>query len=286
MTTDIRDCNRLVHDQIAALNFIRQAGTRVFRQHANQGLRSHVIEVLPAEAVRNERRGIVRDGIRWFPRARPLRMLRIFRTRFRGRELAEREARKIKTMSRYLAPSQFAASEEFLVEYHRQGQREILLCGLQQYVEGQPLDPWSDVGLTPLVARLKTGPAPAALPSPELEAALRRHLAAFVQCVRRMIAEADNIPDLAGNRNLLLTPEGRVVLVDINNVAAVSRGDAIPLDDKGYPAVDKSVEALFRIETHLLNRPPRAGDPLFDHFLNPGRVKAAALLEQQFHGRL
>jgi hypothetical protein len=283
MTVDIRDEGRLSHERIAGLNFIRRTASRVFRQHASQGLRSHVIEVLEREAVSREQVGELRDGVRWFPRACPLRMLRIFRTRFDSRRQAEAEAGKLKTMSRYLLPSQFAASEEFLVEYRCGTRRDILLCGLQQYIQGQPLDPWTDVGLDALVARLSAGGSPVS--ASELRAALERNLAELVRRVRRMVAEAGVIPDLAGNQNLLVTPEGRVVLVDINNMAAVAGGDTVPVDDKGYPAVDKSIEALHRIETHLLGRPAASNDPLLSPFLAPRRRQAVAAIERAFHER-
>jgi len=83
------------------------------------------------------------EGITWFPRVKPLRMLRIFRTRFGSLADAEAEVRRVKAIETYLVPDHLARSEEFLVDYVTGGQRETLLCGLQEFVEGEILEPWS-----------------------------------------------------------------------------------------------------------------------------------------------
>ncbi|EFK09225.1 conserved domain protein [delta proteobacterium NaphS2] len=40
-------------------------------------------------------------------------------------------------------PEYMANSNEFLVDYRIHGQYETLLCGLQEYVEDEILDPWA-----------------------------------------------------------------------------------------------------------------------------------------------
>jgi hypothetical protein len=73
LETDVRDIPNLSSRDISNLNFIRDPGRYVFRRHYRQGLRSHVMEVLHPDDVVREKKGIVTDGIRWFPRANPCR---------------------------------------------------------------------------------------------------------------------------------------------------------------------------------------------------------------------
>jgi hypothetical protein len=142
MTEDIRDKPFLLHHDVTGLNFVGGAEGYVFRRHFRTGLRSHIMEVLKAEEVRREREGVFVSGVRWFPRAKPLRMLRIFRTKFRGLGDAWEEIQRVKIIGTYLGPAHLALSEEFLVDYALSGTRHLLLCGLQSYVEGEILDPW------------------------------------------------------------------------------------------------------------------------------------------------
>ena len=79
---DIRQRSWVTHAEVAALNFIRAPADYRFRQHYRQGLRSVVVEVLRAADLAAETEGRRIDGIRRFPRAVPVRMLRIFRTGF------------------------------------------------------------------------------------------------------------------------------------------------------------------------------------------------------------
>jgi hypothetical protein len=143
MPEDIRDKPYLNHKDILGLNFIRDPGIYYYRRHYRAGLRSHIMQVLNPENVENETKGIIIDGVKWYPRADPLKMLRIFRTRFKTLKEAEEELKRVKIIETYLAPDNLAMSEEFLVDYVMHGKREILLCGLQEYVEGEVLVPWS-----------------------------------------------------------------------------------------------------------------------------------------------
>ena len=145
MTEDIREKASLDHEAIVSLNFIRDSRIYVFRRHYRQGLRSHIMEVLKSADVVKERTGIEIDGIKRFPRAKPARMLRIFRTKFKRLEEAIEEIGTVKMIEKYLGPSHIAASNEFLVDYLVRERRDILLCGLQDYVEGEVLDPWGSI---------------------------------------------------------------------------------------------------------------------------------------------
>jgi len=102
MTTDIRDKPSLRHDDIMELNFIRSPGGYFYRRHYRAGLRSHIMEVLKREDWEQEEKGVIRDKLMWFPRAKPLKMLRLFRTRFNNRDDAEEELRRVKVILSYL----------------------------------------------------------------------------------------------------------------------------------------------------------------------------------------
>ncbi len=91
------------------------------------------------------------------------------------------------------------------------------------------------------------------------------------------------IPDLAGVGNLIMTPLGIVKLVDINNISRLSMDHHIPIDDKGYPVSDKSIQALFQIETKILGRPEDPVDSLYCFFLDPRRMADVRQLETAFH---
>jgi len=104
----------------------------------------------------------------------------------------------------------------------------------------------------------------------------------LIRRLRTMIIEANYIPDLSGFGNLILTPSGNIKLVDINNICPVSFGDDIPLDDKGYPACDKSIEVLAILEQKLLRRPLDMKDAIYRIFLDPGRMRKVNVLEKKF----
>lgn len=284
---DLRDKPKLTHQDVMALNFIGNRGGYVFRRHFRTGLRSHIMEVLDPAEVRKEKEGVLLDGVRCFPRARPLKMLRIFRTRFRDLEEAEGELSTVQIVNAYLAPAYVARSEEFLVDLEWQERRELLLCGLQEYVEGEILDPWrslEDGYLGMLFERMAVGQRQESESlAREWIQGVREKAGDLVQRLKRMILDANTIPDLAGAGNLILAPTGHLKLVDINNISRVPFDSTIRLDDRGYPVCDKSVEALSVLEKKLAKRCTLPEDPIYRIFLNPRRLMEVKALEQQFH---
>jgi hypothetical protein len=290
VNSDIRDKLRLNHSDILELNFIRSPGRFVFRRHYRAGLRSHVMGVLRPEDVKREKEGIERDGVKWFPKAKPLKMLRVFRTRFDRLEDATQELKRVKMVEKYLAPEYMAMSNEFLVDYHVHGKYETLLCGLQEYVEGEILDPWElldQQSLWALFCRMTVheehGSRSKQDQIEKWAGTVRSKAGRALAQIRKMIREAYLIPDLAGVGNLVLTPSGGIKLVDINNISEVSREADISCDGKGYPVCDKSVEALSLLEQKLLGRSLDKTDPVYGVFLDAGRMKEVQVLEKVFH---
>jgi hypothetical protein len=281
MAEDIRDKPHLDHDEILALNFIRSPGYYLFREHYYTGLRSHIMEVLDPADVERQTKGVFIDGLRWYPRAEPLKMLRIFRIRFNDLGDAEEEIRKVKMIQEYLAPDHLARSEEFLLSYTDRGKSEILLCGLQEYVKGEMLDPWSTLDKNHLVSLF--GRMASEKAADEWVREVGKKAENFVMKLRRMILEKNVVPDLAGMGNLIITPSGHIKLVDINNISKVSFHPFIRLDDKGYPVCDKSIEALSLIEHKLLNRPVSRTDFIYKTFLEPERMKEVKKHVKKFH---
>ena len=177
MVQDVREKPSLNADDVLRLNFIRQPGRYVFRRHYRQGLRSHIMEVLDPDDVAREKSGVVSDGIKWFPRAKPLKMLRIFRARFPSRREAHAELQRVIIVATYLGTEGYARSNEFLVSYLWGAHHDILLCGLQEYVEGLNIEPWGYLNADRLADNLlrprivsalspsPIGPAPRRLPT-------------------------------------------------------------------------------------------------------------------------
>jgi len=290
MLSDIRDKLRLNHSDILELNFIRSPGRFVFRRHHRAGLRSHIMAVLRPGDVKRESEGIERDGVRWFPKAKPLKMLRVFRTRFDRLEDATQELKRVKVVEKYLAPEYMAMSNEFLVDYRINGQYETLLCGLQEYVEGEILDPWGLLDRHSLWAlfcrmadREEHGTRLKQDQIGKWTETVRSKAGKALAQIRNMIREACLIPDLAGVGNLVLTPSGGIKLVDINNISKILCETDISCDDKGYPVCDKSVEALSFLEQKLLGRSLDETDPVYGVFLDAGRMKEVQVLETLFH---
>lgn len=287
MVEDIRDRPRLEHLDIIELNFIRDQGEFLFRRHYRMGLRSHIMEVLRPADVAKEKNGVINDDLRWFPKADPLKVLRIFRTRFDNLKDAQGELGRVKIVERYLGPEHIAKSDEFLVDYALQGRYEPLLCGLQEYVDGEILDPWGRLDrdyLTFLFRRFDARGGedlPGAVETWERN--IRKRAERALGRIREMITRASLVPDLAGVGNLLLTRTGNIKLVDINNISEVSFEPAIPLDDRGYPVCDKSIEALSLLEQKLLGRPVDRSAPIYQTFLDPGRMKEVRSIEREFH---
>jgi hypothetical protein len=286
MPGDIRDKPYLIHKDIVGLNFIKDPGIYFYRRHYRSGLRSHIMQVLNPEDVEKEKKGIIIDGFRWYPRAEPLKMLRIFRKRFNTLKDAEEELKRVRIIQTYLAPDYLAMPGEFLVDYSRHGKGEVLLCGLQEYVQGQILDPWGllnrdhlaslryDMGFDNTEDSVRT--------SDQWIRSVRERADNFIKKLKKMIAETGYVPDLAGAGNLILTRSGNIKLVDINNVSRVLFDPVINLDDKGYPVCDKSIEALFLIEQKLLGRSSLRTEPIYDTFLDPERMKEVRALDEEF----
>ena len=280
---DIRDCGRIEHADIIALNFIRPHPPYIFRPHFRSGLRSRILEMLSPDAVEREQGGVMVDGLRCFPRARPIKMLRIFRRCFHDLGDALEETRRLKIVEGHLGPDFIARSSEFYVDYRCGRSRQILLCGLQDYISGVALDPWQADGagyIDGLERRLRgtaSGGAPAMFRGRLLD-----QVAKFTACIRSMMDADGLIPDLAGARNLLVTVDARVCLVDINNIHPVSFGPQVPLDDKGYPVMDRSIEALERLDRHLLGRSILAADAAYRIFFSPVRRRRVKDCQARF----
>jgi hypothetical protein len=286
MEDDIRDRPYLTHEDVLGLNFIKDLCPFIFRRHHRTGLRSHILQVLRPGDVADERTGVTRDGVRWFPKANPVKMLRLFRARFDGLARAQEEIRKVKIIETFLGHPYYARSEEFLVHYRMKGRLDILLCGLQEVVEGEILDPWSPAEGDPLKLLFERFPSPIPLQGPRNQASnAKAHVRQFIERIKRMILEVGHSPDLAGVGNLLLTREGVLKLVDINNVCLVRFDSTIPLDDRGYPVCDKSVEALYLIEKKVFGA-SRASSPIYAHFLEPGRMREVRHIERRFHDNM
>lgn len=280
--TDIRDQAHLSGGEVKNLNFINASKTLIFRKYFRSGLRSHIFEVLLAGDVLRETQGEIIDGIRMFPRARPVKMFRILRNRFESKEAVFHEIKKYNTLLKFLGPDLMACSEEFMADYSDGKKNQIVLCGLQEYVEGQILDPWRLFGDNYLVEIFLSMPQGGSSPQAKIKTA-KKNIATFVKKIRQMIAQTHYIPDLAGIGNLILTPSGALKLVDINNIVEIKLSDTILLDDKEYPSCDVSIEVLSILERDILKRDIPEDDPLYRFFLSPERKKRVTAIENEFY---
>ena len=287
MIKDIRDKSHITHEDVLALNFIRKPGAYVFRKYHKQGLRSHIMEVLDPGDVLKQNKGEIIDGIRIFPWAKPLKILRIFRTKFFSTKEVFEEIKKFKIVEKYLPDDSYAKSDEFIVDYIWNKSRDFILCGLQEYVEGEVLNPWNPISerqLAGLFAPMEGhGTNGFQMISEQLIHKFHKQIEHFTACVKKMILEANYVPDFAGVENLLITPTGNIKLVDINNISKVFLGPEISLDDKGYPVCDKSIEAISMLEKKLLGKPIDKTERLYKIFLDPQRMKDVGVLEEKFH---
>jgi hypothetical protein len=287
MKEDVREKTSLNHQEVVGLNFVKDSGSYFFRRHYKQGLRSHVMEVLRRDDVKRERTGVVIEGVRWFPKAKPIKMLRIFRAKFKSLDQALEEVNRVKIIEKYLAPDHVAMSDEFLVDYVVDGKRDFILCGLQEAVAGEILDPWSPITkehLVELFSRMSRESTEARdRGTGRLIQRAQKRVNKFIEGVKGMILEANHVPDLAGVGNLLLTPEGEVKLVDINNISSVSFGTNIPIDDKGYPVCDKSIQALALLEQKILAKAINKEDAVYKIYLDAQRMRRVKVLEDKFH---
>ena len=276
MELDIRNKPTLSHEDILGLNFIKQPSRYFFRNHYREGLRSRLMQALKLSDIALETRGVMQQGIRMFPVARPVAMLRLFKTAFFSPADVRKEIDHYKILQKWLPECHYAPSSEFMVDYIRRSEKCILLCGLQAYVHGEAIDPWHENALLKIQNMMTNSQEGG------LETALK-HLTSFVDCIKNMIMKTGAIPDLAGVGNLIMTPSGMVKLVDINNISKLSMDHHIPIDNKRYPVSDKSIQALFQMETRILGRSRDAADTLYRFFLEPRRVKDVKDLEIAFH---
>ena len=286
MTQDIREIAYINHEDVVALNFIHGNGPYVFRRHCRQGLRSHILEVLPRADIERERSGLLIQGYRWFPKARPVKMFRIFRTKLKTLETALDEIRRVKIVEHFLAPDFIAHSDEFVVDYQGPGGREPLLCGFQAYVEGEIVDPWSildkEIFVRTLYDALRSR-IDSRIEAGQWIGQVQQKAARFIHNVKEMIAHSGYVPDLAGIGNLVVAGSGDIKLVDINNISKVRFDTAIHLDDRHYPVCDKSIEALFLIEEKMTGRSANRHEPLYRTFLDPQRKKDVKAHEAAFY---
>ncbi|MCG8619012.1 MAG: hypothetical protein MI802_22545, partial [Desulfobacterales bacterium] len=205
-------------------------------------------------------------------------------SRFPTKEDIFIEIKRYKTLLNHLGPEFIALSEEFIADYRDGGVNRLLLCGLQEYVAGEILDPWRLTGPENLTALLSSMPH-ASDPDSRLSFALSR-VETFVKRIRELMTASGRIPDLAGIGNLILTPEGGIKLVDINNIVKIRTNAYIPMDDKGYPACDVSIQVLHILENKILGKDHSESDPLFKHFLQPQRLKQVKSIEREFYRTL
>ncbi len=282
---DIRDRTILSGDEVLSLNFINGSGPYIFRRYYRSGLRSLIFEVLLARDVEKETQGELIDGIKMFPRAKPKKMFRILRNRFKSKEAVLKEIQKYNILLSCLGPDLIATSEEFIVDYAVHGKQKIVLCGLQEYIEGEILDPWRLPGENHLKDIFTC------LPQTDMALNLwfrkvKKNIAGFVEKIRQMIAKTGYIPDLAGIGNLIVTGEGGFKLVDINNIVQLKMDDTISIDDKGYPSCDVSVDVLSILETEILQKGLPQDEPLYRHFLTSERKKEVRRFEKIFYSRI
>lgn len=282
MNSDVHTPGILTGEEAMTLNFISDSSSYHLRRYFRQGLRSHIFEVLDANDVLKETQGEILGGTRWFPRAVPKWMLRILRTRFSHLDQVLDEVNKYTMILKFLGPELIAVSQEFIVEYRGSASSEILLCGLQEYVKGQMLDPWNLQGESPL-APFVPAPSPGKSSEKKWVKKLLGSIELFVGQTKKMILDEGYIPDLAGNGNLLVTARGDLKLVDINNIIKVHYNDMIFLDDKKYPACDKSVEVLALLEQEILKNKNFMDEKLYRHFFIPERRGRVRQLEEKFY---
>jgi hypothetical protein len=286
MPEDIRNRPAIDHADVIALNFVRPTPPSFFRRYFRQGLRSHIMEILKRSDVDREREGIVVDGVKHFPKAAPCRMFRIFRSHLGTLDKALAETARVKLVEHYLGPDYMARSTECIVDYQGPHGRDIVLCGFQEYVPGEILDPWTILDTTELLPALYQAISqrqpPVLVSETTWTQILQQRGASFIRRIKQMIIEAGHIPDLAGAGNLIVTATGEIRLVDINNISPLVFDSTIRLDEKGYPVGDKSVEALSLIEKKVFNRSADLKDPVYGHFLDAQRQNRVRAKERLF----
>jgi hypothetical protein len=195
--------------------------------------------------------------------------------------------KRVRIVQAYLSPDHVARSEEFLVDYTPQEKQQMLLCGLQEYVKGEVLEPWGHLDKAHLISLgcdmgIGNG-EDSAVTTDQWMQTVQDKAAHFITKLKRMIVEANHVPDLAGVGNLILTRSGDIKLVDINNISSVSFDATIPVDDRGYPVCDKSIRVVSLLEQNLLGRSASGDDAIYGTFLDPQRIRDVKFLEEKFH---
>ncbi|WP_139795803.1 hypothetical protein [Desulfocicer vacuolatum] len=282
MNSNIHDVAVITAEEVMALNFINLSPACHLRRYFRQGLRSHIFEVLDVCDVSKETQGELSKGVRWFPRAVPQKMLRILRTRFSQLSQALDEVNKYTMILKFLGPEFIAVSQEFIVEYHGANGSEIILCGLQEYVQGKALDPWDLSGDNPIDIFFQRHFPGQNSGGKSVKKAIES-ISFFVKKVKRMAMDEGYIPDLAGNGNLIITARGELKLVDINNIIKVHYNEKIFLDDKKYPSCDKSVEVLAILEQKVMKNKFFLDGQLYRHFFSTERRQRVKELEEKFY---
>ena len=149
-----------------------------------------------------------------------------------------------------------------------------------------PLDPWQadHPGYAEDLWRRLLAETSGAVDTPPAEfyRLLNVQVSRFVRQVRAMMDRDGLIPDLAGVRNLLVTHGPRVLLVDINNIHPVVFDAQVPLDDKGYPVLDRSIDALERLGRVFLGRSMLSVETDYRLFFSRERQSRVRELEARF----
>ena len=259
---DIRNKNRVEHEDMVGLNFILDEPSYVFKYHRNQGLRSHVVQVISPNDYRAETEGIEVNGRKEFPRAVPDYVFRIYRSKIEPEEAME-DIKKIKVVREYLKEN-MAYSNEFIASYKKndgaQENYETILCGLQEFIKGDIIDPWFCV--------------------PEsYDDNFKKETIKAIDRVKECIHETGYIPDLAGRGNFIYGKRG-VVLTDINNINKVDFSSYIYIDNKGFPIVDTSIEALSELEKAVKGSVD--SDLIYEHYLEPSRKSKCLQLRKEW----
>jgi len=122
-------------------------------------------------------RGVLADGVLRFPRPVPS-DARSSEPGFRISKRGGRRTFRFKVIETYLAPLHMATLKEFARRFHGQGQRELLLCALQEYRKGDD-HPWIELDDKEL-ASLKER-----MPDPESRISERMELQTCTQLLSR-----------------------------------------------------------------------------------------------------
>ena len=248
------------------------------------------MELLRPADLELERTGTTIDGIRWFPKAKPYQIFRIFKTRLSTLDAALKEIARVKLVEKHLAPAYMACSDEFVVDYAGPDGQSLLLCGLQAYIEGEVIDPWRILKgkhfRADMYHRMHRYPSMMSAQKEQWIRRFQKEAAIFIKKIKAMIADTGHVPDLAGLGNLMVVPSGQIKLVDINNISPVEFDSAVALDDRGYPVCDKSIEVLSHLEQKILDRAIDNKEAIYQYFLKSERMAEVSEHEKRFYHKL